>query len=174
MTKLNGQRVAILVDGQNIYLSAKTRGGKPNFNKIMSVLNDRIIVRAIIYNIMPEGVDQTRFIYAVGAMGYEVKSKRPRPLPDGSFKADWDMQIALDALALATKVDVIVILSGDTDFVPLVFALKSKGVKVEIISFPESTGHELIECADTHKEITDEMLIYEPKYIHKEVSLNVA
>lgn len=98
-------------------------------------------------------------------MGYEVMSKRPRPLPDGSFKADWDMQMGIDALALAEKVDVMVILTGDTDFVPLVHALKSKGVKVEIMAFPETTGHELINAADVYMEITDDMLIHDQRHV---------
>lgn len=136
MSKLPNQRVAVLVDGQNIYLSAKARHAKPNYNKIMAAVNGREIVRALIYNILPDGVDQSKFLQAMNSLGYEVKSKRPRPLPDGSFKADWDMQIAIDALALADKVDVMVILTGDSDFVPLVHALNSRGVKVEIMSFP--------------------------------------
>ncbi|MEM7828320.1 MAG: NYN domain-containing protein [Candidatus Aenigmatarchaeota archaeon] len=161
MSKLLKQRVAVLIDGQNIYLSAKARGAKPDYGRILKVLNDRQVVRAIIYNIQPEGVDQSKFIFAVESMGYEVKSKRPRPLPDGTFKADWDMQIAIDALSLADKMDVIVILSGDVDFVPLVHALKSKGVKVEVMSFPENTAKELIDAADVYMPITDDMLIYE-------------
>jgi len=165
MGKLIGQRVAVLVDGQNIYLSAKARGAKPNYNSIMNAVNGREIVRAIIYNILPDGVDQSKFVYAMNNMGYEIKSKRPRPLPDGSFKADWDMQIAIDALALADKVDVMVILTGDTDFVPLAHALKSRGVKVEIMSFRETTGRELIDIADAYYEITDDMLIYEQRAI---------
>jgi len=64
------------------------------------------------------------------------------------------MQIAIDALALADKVDVIVILTGDSDFIPLIFALKSKGVKVEIMSFRISTGKEIISVADKYSEIT--------------------
>jgi uncharacterized LabA/DUF88 family protein len=163
MGKLPGQRVAVLVDGQNIYLSAKARRAKPNYSKLMSAVNGREIVRALIYNILPEGVDQSRFVQAMVGMGYEVKSKRPRPLPDGSSKADWDMQIAIDALALADKVDVMVILTGDSDFVPLVHALKSRGVKVEIVSFRETTGRELIEIADTYYEINDEMLMVDSR-----------
>ncbi len=164
MSKLPGQRVAILIDGQNIYLSAKARGTKPNYSKIMNALNGRQVIRAIIYNILPDGVDQSKFIYAMESMGYEVRSKRPRPLPDGSFKADWDMQIAIDAIALADKVDVMVILTGDSDFLALVYALKSRGVKVEIMSFPETTGRELIEAADAYFEITEEMLINDRRY----------
>jgi len=161
MSKLPGQRVAVLVDGQNIWMSARARHAKPNYNKIMSAVNGREIVRALIYNILPDGVDQSKFVYAMNNMGYEIKSKRPRPLPDGSFKADWDMQIAIDAIAISDKVDVMVILTGDTDFVPLVHALRSRGVKVEIMSFRETTGRELIDVADKYYEITDEMLIHD-------------
>lgn len=159
MAKLADQRVAVLVDGQNLYLSAKARGAKPDYGKIMSAVNGRQVTRAIIYNICPEWVNQGRFVYAVESLGYEVKTKAPRPLPDGSFKADWDMAIAIDALALASKVDAMVIMTGDSDFVPLVHALKSKGVKVEIMSFRETTGRELIEVADKYSEISNEMLI---------------
>lgn len=167
MGKLPGQRGAVLVDGQNLYLSAKARGAKPDYNAIMNVINGRAIVRAIVYNILPDGVDQSKFIYAIESIGYEVRSKRPRPLPDGTFKADWDMQIAIDALALADKVDVMVILTGDTDFVPLIHALKSKGVKVEIMSFRETTGKELIEAADVYIEITDDMLIHDQRHVYR-------
>jgi uncharacterized LabA/DUF88 family protein len=159
------QRVAFLIDGQNIYLSARARNAKPNYNAFMATIRGRAIVRAIIYNILPEGVDQSKFVYAMESIGFEIRTKRPRQLPDGSYKADWDMQIAIDAIALADKVDVMSIVTGDADFVPLVYALKSKGVKVEIMSFPENTGRELIDVADKYIEITDEMLIYENKYI---------
>ena len=124
-------------------------------------MDSRLITRAIIYNVSPEGIDQSKFVHTMEKLGFEVKSKRPRKLPDGSTKADWDMQIAIDALALADKVDIMVILTGDSDFVPLVNALKSKGVKVEIISFIENTGNELILAADKYLEVTINMLIYE-------------
>ncbi len=157
------QRTAVLIDGQNIYLSAKTRGAKPDYSALIDSMDSRLITRAIIYNVSPEGIDQSKFVHTMEKLGFEVKSKRPRKLPDGSTKADWDMQIAIDALALADKVDIIVILTGDSDFVPLVNALKSKGVKVEIISFIENTGNELILAADKYVEVTDSMLIYEWK-----------
>ncbi len=155
------QRTAVLIDGQNIYLSAKTRGAKPDYSALIDLMNSRLITRAIIYNVSPEGIDQSKFVHTMEKLGFEVKSKRPRKLPDGSIKADWDMQIAIDALALADKVDIMVILTGDSDFVPLVYALQSKGVKVEIISFIENTGNELILAADKYVEVTDNMLIYE-------------
>lgn len=167
MGKLPGQRVVVLIDGQNLYLSAKARGAKPDYKAIMNAVNGREIVRAIVYNIAPEGVDQSKFVYAMESMGYEVRSKRPRLLPDGSFKADWDMQIAIDALALADKVDAMVILTGDSDFIPLIHALKSKGVKAEVMSFPETTGKELMEASDVYKEITDDMLIYDQRHVYK-------
>ena len=155
------QRTAILIDGQNIYLSAKARGAKPDYSVVIDSMVSREITRAIIYNVSPEGIDQSKFVQFMENLGFEVKSKTPRRLPDGSIKADWDMQIAIDAFSLADKVDVMVILTGDSDFVPLVYALQSKGVKVEIVSFIENTRPELISAADKYFEVTDEMLIYE-------------
>ena len=155
------QRTAVLIDGQNIYLSAKTRGAKPDYSAVIDSMDSRLITRAIMYNVSPEGIDQSKFVHTMEKLGFEVKSKIPRRFPDGSIKADWDMQIAIDALALADKVDIMVILTGDSDFVPLVYALQSKGVKVEIISFIENTGNELILAADKYVEVTDNMLIYE-------------
>jgi uncharacterized LabA/DUF88 family protein len=154
------QRTAILIDGQNMYLSAKAKGAKLDYSAVLQTMDSREITRAIIYNVSPSGIDQSKFVRAMETLCFEVKSKEPRKLPDGSIKADWDMQIAIDALALADKVDVIVILSGDGDFIPLIHALKSKGVKVEIMSFRETTGTQLISVVDKYLEITDEMLIY--------------
>lgn len=155
------QRTAILIDGQNMYLSAKAKGAKLDYSAVLKTMDSREITRAIIYNVSPSGVDQSKFLRAMEMLYFEVKSKEPRKLPDGSIKADWDMQIAIDALALADKVDVIVILTGDSDFIPLIHALKSKGVRVEIMSFPETTGTQIISVADKYLEVTDKMLIYE-------------
>jgi len=156
--QFQGQRVAVLVDGQNIYLSAKSHGAKPDYMALLKLIEGRQVIRALIYNILPEGVDQSKFVNAVESMGYEMRTKKPRRLPDGSLKADWDMQMAIDALALADKVDVMVIISGDADFIPLIHALRSKGVKAEIISFRCDTSKELVDAADSYTDITDNML----------------
>src|SRR4028119_2310518 len=75
--------------------------------------------------------------------GYEIRSKELKHRPDGSAKGDWDMGLALDALAMTERLDVVAIVSGDGDFVDLVNFLKARGVRVEVYSFPYSTAEEL-------------------------------
>lgn len=164
VSKLVSQRVAILIDAQNILIGAKAKGGKPNYRKIMESINGREIVGAIIYAIVPELSDPTLcFNNAVEQVGYEIRQKPTKRLPDGSVKADWDMQIAIDALALSEKVGVMVLLTGDTDFVPLVHALKAKGVKGECMAIHGTIGKSLIEAVESYREITEDMLII-PSY----------
>ena len=75
--------------------------------------------------------------------GYEVRIKYLKQRPDGTAKGDWDMGMALDAMAMSNRLDVIAIVSGDGDFVELVNFLKARGVRVEVYSFPYSTAEEL-------------------------------
>ena len=161
--KFNSQRVAVLVDGENILLSARGRNAKPDYEKILEKINGRHLVRAITYIVDTHGGNIEKFKTAIQYLGYEIKSKSPKILPDGSKKADWDMQIAIDAMSLAAKVDVITLITGDGDFEALIHALQSQGVKVEVMSFPETTAYELKIIADEWIPITNEMLMFDRK-----------
>lgn len=159
--KFCDQRIAVLVDGQNILISARARHARPDYKKILERINGRQLVRAITYIVETSGGNIEKFKTAIQYMGFEVKAKYPKILPDGSSKADWDMQIAVDAMSIADKVDVITLISGDGDFEALVHALRSRGVKVEVMSFPETTAYELKKAADEWFPITEEMLMRE-------------
>jgi len=91
-----------------------------------------------------EDIDQTAFKNMMTGAGYEVKTKQLRLRADGSAKGDWDMGIAIDAIAVGTKVDTICLVSGDGDFEALVEHLKASGVRVEVYSFRGSTADDLI------------------------------
>ena len=67
---------------------------------------------------------------------------------DGSMKGDWDMEMALDILDMAPKLDVVVLVSGDGDFTSLVRRVKTMGPKVEVVAFPRNTAKSLLEAAD--------------------------
>ena len=67
---------------------------------------------------------------------------------DGSMKGDWDMEMALDILDMAPKLDVVVLVSGDGDFTSLVKRVKTMGPKVEVVAFPRNTAKSLLEAAD--------------------------
>lgn len=155
------QRVAVLVDVQNMFYSAKhLHNAKLNFTKLMEkAIRGRQLIRAICYCVETPDIDQTNFLDMLRKNGYEIKIKEMRRRADGSSKADWDMGMAIDAVCLAEKIDIIVIVSGDGDFSDLVYHLKNRGVGIEAISFMESTNEDLIKAVDLHIPIEKDLLM---------------
>jgi len=157
------QRVGVFVDVQNMFYSAKNlhRGAKLNFFKLMEkAVRGRQLIRAICYVIENPEIDQSNFLEMLKSKGYEVKKKELRVRADGSAKGDWDMGIAIDAISLAEKLDIVVLVSGDGDFSDLVYHLKSRGVFVEAMSFIGSTNEDLIRAVDMHIPIEKDLLIH--------------
>lgn len=157
------QRVGVFVDVQNLFYSARAlHHGKINFKKLLeSIVGGRQLTRAIAYIVQKPDSDQTGFIDALKRLGYEIKSKELRIRLDGTAKGDWDMGIAIDALAIASKLDVVILASGDGDFVPLVEMLKAQGCKVEVVSFEKSTNVELTKAATEYIAIEKSWLLKE-------------
>jgi len=151
MSKFPDQRVGVLVDVQNMYYSAKSiHNKKTDFKEILKVAGSkRKIVRAIAYCITTkEGIEE-KFIESLRKANYEIKSKELQIFKGGAKKGDWDVGIAVDAIKLANNLDVIVIVSGDGDYIPLVKYLQfNQGVQVEVMAFEESCSTALIEEAD--------------------------
>lgn len=163
MIKHPEQRVGILVDVSNIYHSAKNLyGKKTNFKEILSTaVAGRKLIRATAYAIKTETEEETPFFEALVQQGFEVRIKDLQIFPDGSKKADWDVGLAIDAIKISEKMDVIVIVSGDGDYLPLVSYLQdNKGCLVEIMAFRKTTSSRLIEQVD---DFTD--LGSDPKYL---------
>gem|GEM_PF-605252 len=145
------ERVAVFVDGENLYWSAKENfNGKVNYEKLLALAvgANRYLVKAFVYVVKSIDGDVRPFIQSLAKMGYEPKIKDPRIRSDGSVKANWDMGIALDIIFILDKVDTIILATGDGDFVPLVNHIKSKGKRVEVYSFPDNTAYDLKELAD--------------------------
>ena len=146
-----GQRVGVFVDVQNMYYSAKNLYGKKvNFaNMLRTARGERTMIRALAYVIRAEAMKESKFFDALEAIGFEVKAKDIQVFAGGAKKGDWDIGIAMDAIETAPRLDVVVIISGDGDFVPLVEHLRRAfGCKVEVMSFGKSTSHMLKEVAD--------------------------
>jgi uncharacterized LabA/DUF88 family protein len=145
------QRVAVLIDAQNLYHSAKNLyGRKVNFDTVLKeAVAGRKLVRAIAYVITSEAGDEKNFFEALEKVGIETKTKDLQIFAGGAKKADWDVGLAIDALKLSKSVDAVVIASGDGDFVPAVEYIKStSGCQVEGISFGKSTSGKFIESVD--------------------------
>ncbi|MGC8929335.1 MAG: NYN domain-containing protein [Candidatus Woesearchaeota archaeon] len=146
------QRVAVFVDVQNMYYSAKNLyKAKVNFRELLrEAVRNRKLVRAIAYVIKADIKEEDVFFETLGKIGFEVKMKELQVFYGGAKKGDWDVGIAIDAIELAPKIDVIVLVSGDGDFIPLVEHLKrALGCRVEIIAFGRSCSSKLAEAADS-------------------------
>lgn len=151
MIKHIEQRVGVLVDVSNMYHSAKNLFGKKvNFQEILKqAVAGRKLIRATAYAIRTETEEETPFFEALSQQGFEVKMKDLQIFAGGAKKGDWDVGITIDAIKLAEKLDVIVLVSGDGDYLPLVSYLQNnKGCLVEIMAFAKTTSARLIEEAD--------------------------
>lgn len=150
------QRVAVLVDVQNLYYSAKNlHRAKINFKNLLKLaVYKRVLVRAVAYVIDAEPGEENEFFEAVNNAGFETKAKPLQTFVGGAKKGDWDVGIAMDAVRLGDKVDSIVLVSGDGDFVPVVNYLQQTfGCLVEVIAFKKSSNNALMEIADSFTDI---------------------
>jgi len=150
MSQYQEQRVGIFVDVSNMYYSAKVMYQKKvNFKAVLTeALGDRNLIRAIAYVIKADIPEETNFFEALEHIGFEVKTKDLQVFYGGNKKGDWDVGIAMDTIKLAPKLDVVVIVSGDGDFIPLVDYLQSIGQKAEVAAFGRSASGKLVEAAD--------------------------
>lgn len=149
--KHKNQRVGIFIDTQNLYHSAKNiYGAKVNFGQLVKDgLAGRSLIRAVAYVITTESGEEKSFFEALEKMGIETKTKNLQIFAGGAKKGDWDVGLAVDAIKLAPKLDAVILITGDGDFVPLVEYLKvNEGCQVEVMSFGKSSSAKLIEAAD--------------------------
>ena len=157
------ERVALFIDVQNMWYAARQQHGmaaRVDFEKLMqAAVSDRRLIRAYAYVIQTPEVDQSGFVTMLEQFSYEVKRKDLRRRSDGSAKGDWDMEMAIDMIRMAEKVDVVILASGDGDFVSLIQLLKELGPRVEVFSFPHNTARDLMETADHYHPIDASLLI---------------
>lgn len=156
MIKHLSQRVAVLVDAQNMYHSAKhLHGARLNFGKAVEIaVAGRPLVRAIAYVAKSKTGEEAAFFDALKEAKIEPKIKDVQEFSSGAKKADWDVGMAIDAVMLSEKVDVIILLTGDGDFCPLVEYLHGHGVMVEVVAFGESTNAQLRTICDSFTDLS--------------------
>src|SRR3989344_3516815 len=130
------QRVAVFIDVQNMYHSAR------------SLYNARVNFKEILNEEKP-------FFDALQKQGIEIRVRDLQEFYGGAKKADWDVGIVIDAIRTSEIVDTVVIVSGDGDFIPLVEHLKSHGRRAEVMAFGKSTSARLKEAADEFIDISE-------------------
>lgn len=150
MIDKNSQRVGIFVDVQNMYYSAKNiYKQKVNFGEILRVgLDNRVLIRANAYVIKADVEQEANFHEALSKIGYDVKAKDLQVFFGGAKKGDWDVGIAMDIMRTASKLDVIILVSGDGDFKDLLEHVKSLGCRAEVMAFGKTASNQLIAQAD--------------------------
>jgi hypothetical protein len=99
--------------------------------------------------ITTESGEEKGFFDALSKVGIETKTKNLQIFSSGAKKADWDVGLAVDAIKLAPKLDTVILVTGDGDFVPLVeYLQENQGCQVEVVSFGKSSSSKLIEATD--------------------------
>jgi uncharacterized LabA/DUF88 family protein len=151
------QRVGVFIDTQNLYHSARNLyKARVNFGAVLKdAVAGRKLVRAVAYVITTEAGDEKNFFEALEKLGIETKTKDLQIFPGGTKKADWDVGLAVDAIKMSPRLDSVILVSGDGDFVPLVEYLQTIGVQVEVVSFGKSTSGKLREVVDDFIDLSE-------------------
>jgi len=149
------KNVAVFVDVANIFYAAKAAGVDIDYVTLLkSATAGRDFVRAYAYTgLDPENENQRQFHAFLARSGYKVISKDIRKYGDGRIKANLDIELVVDMMRMAEKLDIAVVVSGDGDFAPAIHAVQQQGVRVEVISFRGNTSSDLIDAADVFIDI---------------------
>jgi uncharacterized LabA/DUF88 family protein len=153
------QRVEVLIDVQNLYYSARNlHQAKVNFKEVLKKsIAGRKFIRAFAYVVRTKTGEEKSFFEALTKLGIETKVRDLQEFYGGSKKADWDVGIVIDAIRTAPGVDVVVLCSGDGDFIPLVEYLKNQGKRVEVVAFGRTTSSKIKEVADEFIDIEKDL-----------------
>ncbi|MFH1253186.1 MAG: NYN domain-containing protein [Candidatus Uhrbacteria bacterium] len=151
------QRVGIFIDTQNMYYSARNAfGRKVNFGNIVKeAVGERKLVRAVAYVVSTKTDEERTFFGALQNLGIETKEKELVQYESGQKKADWDVGLTMDIVRMLDMLDVVVLVSGDGDFEPLVDYVRNRGRIVEVMSFRETTSAKLVEAADNYINLSE-------------------
>jgi uncharacterized LabA/DUF88 family protein len=150
-------RIAILIDGASLFYAALQLQIEIDYLRLLHHLRgDRQLLRAYFYTGSDRANErQQGFLLWMRRNGYRVVTKDLVTLPDGSRKANLDVEIAIDMMTLGNYCDTIVLLSGTGDLTYAVNALSYRGIKIEIISLRANTSDNLINLADRFTDLAD-------------------
>lgn len=164
-------RVAVFIDGNNLFHAARFHNIDIDYNKLLRVLlGDGRLLRAFFYTGVDVGAErQQGFLLWMRRNGFRVIHKELKTFYDGTRKANLDVEIAVDMLSLAGRYDTAVLVSGDEDFVYAVNAVAYKGCRVEVAGFRSNTAPKLIDVADYFIDLGDiaDKVRKEPAHSHR-------
>lgn len=148
----NRGRVAIFIDGSNLFYAALQLGVEIDYTKLLYRLTGGSrLLRSFFYTgVDPTNEKQQGFLLWMRRNGYRVIAKDLVQLPDGSKKANLDVEIAVDLMALVGAYDTAVLVSGDGDLAYAVDAVSYRGARIEVVSLRSMTSDSLINVADRY------------------------
>jgi uncharacterized LabA/DUF88 family protein len=154
-SQLNGSnrgRVAIFIDGSNLFYAGLQLGIEIDYTKLLCRLTaGSRLLRSFFYTAIDRTNEkQQSFLLWMRRNGYRVIAKDIVQFPDGSKKAELDVEIAVDMIALASYYDTAILVSGDGDLTYAVEAISYRGVRVEVVSLRSMTNDSLIDIADLY------------------------
>jgi len=151
-------KVGIFFDVPNLVYAAEQIGARVDYGRLLDYLTEgRQLVRATAYAPITDDpltrFEAQRFVQPVIGRGWKIVTKPWKRFADGSMKANFDIELAVDILTMSDRLDVVVLLSGDGDFRRVCELVESKGVRVEVVSFAASTAMELRNVADQYTDL---------------------
>lgn len=156
------EKISIFVDVQNIYYTTRDKyRANFDYNHFWYIATEgREVVSANAYAIATTDPKQRQFHHILRGVGFDVKLKPFIQRSDGSAKGDWDVGITLDVYEAASKVDRVILLSGDGDFEMLVARIQERfNTKVDVFGVPGLTAQALIDVCDNYVPIEDELIL---------------
>ncbi|MEQ1695178.1 MAG: NYN domain-containing protein [Hyphomicrobiaceae bacterium] len=161
------ERIALFIDGANLYATAKSLGFDIDYKRLLGVFRNKgQLIRALYYTALAEDQEYSSIRPLIDWLdynGYTMVTKPTKEFTDATgrrkVKGNMDIELAVDAMRLADNLDHIVLFSGDGDFRSLVAALQQKGKRVSVVSTlqtqPPMVADELRRQADQFVDIAD-------------------
>ncbi len=153
-------KTAIFVDAPNVCYAAANARVNLDFGRMLKYLSrDRHLVHALSYSPIIDDVregiryETQRFVAPFLRTGYKLITKPLKRFSDGSAKGNFDLELALDILTMAERLDVVVLVSGDSDFECVIEHIQQRGVRVEVVAFASNVSTELVNIADSFIDI---------------------
>ena len=157
INEFNRGRIAIFIDGSNLFYAALQLGIEINYTKLLRYLTGNSkLLRCFFYTgIDPTNDKQQSFLLWMRRHGYRVVTKELTQLSDGSKKVDLNVEIAVDMMTLVEYYDTAVLVSGDGDLAYAVNAVGYQGARIEVLSLRSMTSDSLINYADYYLDLSD-------------------
>ena len=176
------ERIALFIDGSNLYATAKSLGFDIDYKKLLVLFRNKgHLVRALYYTALAEEQEYSSIRPLIDWLdynGYTMVTKPTKEYTDASgrrkIKGNMDIELTVDAMELSAHLDHIVLFSGDGDFRSLVAALQQKGLRVSVISTLQTQppmvsddlrrqADQFIDIADLEKEICRDPMARVPR-----------